>query len=139
MSRQRKTWKEKMDNGREPEVDVLPKAFAGAPAGGTLLVSTPREVDREIRSIPVGTAMSVADLRHALARKHGADTACPTSTSIFVRICAECALEELAAGADPKSVTPFWRVVDSHSPIAGRLSCGPDRVAALRTAEGLSP
>ncbi|MBS1715477.1 MAG: MGMT family protein [Armatimonadetes bacterium] len=139
MAHRRKTWKEKMDNGRVPEVETLKAPFAGAPAGALMLVSTPKEVDTAIRAIPRGTSVTVAELRRSLARSHGAATSCPTSTSIFVRICAECALEDLASGARLEEVAPFWRVVDAKSPIAGRLSCGVEKVRELRTSEGLEP
>lgn len=131
----RKSWQQKLAGGAAPHVEVLEKPFGGALPGARMLVSNPREVDAYIRTLPVGTTASVVDLRTALARKHGADLACPLSTGIFVRIVAECALEELALGKPNSEVTPFWRVVDPKSPLAKKLSCGPDFVAQKRAAE----
>ncbi len=131
----KKTWQQKLDGGKAPHVEVLEKPFGGAMPGARMLISNPREVDNYIRSLPSGTRASVADLRADLAAQHGAETACPLSTSIFVRIAAEAALEELAHGRNDRDVTPFWRVIDPKSPLAKKLSCGAELVAEKRAAE----
>jgi hypothetical protein len=101
-----------------------------------MLVSNPREVDGYIRTLQPGTRASLPGLRQALAERHGADLACPLSTEIFVRIAAECALEELALGKPENEVAPFWRTIDPKSPLARKLSCGAEFIAARRAAEG---
>lgn len=133
MAAQRKTWQEKFDNGKEPHIEVLPKPFAGAPAGSKMLISTPAQVAREIGAIPYGQTVPLRDFRALLARAAGADVACPTSTSIFVRIAAEVACEALSQGR--QDVTPFWRVVDPNSELASKLSCGPAFIRAKRAEE----
>lgn len=132
----RKTWHQKLDGGRAPEIEILEKPYAGAQPGARMLVSNPREVDGYIRTLQPGTRASVPDLRQALAERHGADLACPLSTGIFVRIAAECALEELALGKPENEVAPFWRTIDPKSPLARKLSCGAEFIAAKRAAEG---
>ncbi|MBX9645130.1 MAG: hypothetical protein K2W91_13660 [Novosphingobium sp.] len=131
----RKTWQEKLAGGKQPHVEVLQKPFGGALPGARMLVSQPAEVDAYIRTLPPGTKATVADLRDALARQHGADLACPLSTSIFVRIAAEAALEDLALGKSESEITPFWRVVDPKSPLAKKLSCGAGFVEERRASE----
>jgi hypothetical protein len=74
-------------------------------------------------------------MRADLAAAHGADLACPLSTSIFARIAAEAALEAAAAGAPLDGITPFWRLIDEDSKIANKLSCGPDFIRAQRARE----
>lgn len=130
-----KTWKQKLDGGKAPHVEVLDKRFGGAPPGARMLVSQPREVDAYMRKRRRGTAQTVADLRAALARQHGADLACPISTGIFARIAAEAALDELAGGAKLDKITPFWRVIDPGSPLAAKLSCGPGFIEEQRARE----
>ena len=129
-----KTWKQKLNDGRKPEVEVLPRSYGGMAAGDQMLISTPGEVDAELRTIPAGEALTIPEFRTRLARKHGAAGTCPMTTSIFLRIVAEVALEDLAEGK--KDVAPFWRVVDAKSPVAKKLSCGPDEVARLREVYG---
>lgn len=130
-----KTWKQKLDSGRPAHVEILAKPFGGAPEGARMLVATPRLVDQYIRDIPPGEHRDIPRMRADLAAAHGADIACPLSTSIFARIAAEAALEDAAAGAPPAGVTPFWRLIDEDSKIAGKLSCGPGYIRAQRARE----
>jgi hypothetical protein len=123
----RKTWEQKYATGRPPKRVVLTAPYAGAPAGATMLVANPEMVEAGIRRIPRGHSTTIPAFREALAKDAGADTTCPTSTAIFLRIVAERALEHLAAGKRP---TPFWRVIGPDTPLASRLSCGPAFIAA---------
>lgn len=131
----RKTWKEKLAGGEEPHVEVLQKPFGGAMPGARMLIVNPRTVDTFMRAQPPGARFSVADMRAALAEEAQVDLACPLSTGIFARIAAEAALDDLNAGASLDSITPFWRVIEPKSPLAKKLSCGPDFVAERRAAE----
>lgn len=133
-----KTWRQKLDGGKPAHVETLTKSFGGAPDGAKMLVGTPRLIDSYMRSVPEGQSRTVAQMRADLAKAHKADIACPLSTSIFVRIAAEAALEELGQGKSVQEVTPFWRVVDEESPIAKRLSCGPEFIELRRQLEGCS-
>ena len=134
-----KTWKQKLDDGREPKVEPLSRPYAGAPEGAMMLVSTPREVEAYMRRVPPGETRTIAQMRDELAQAHGAQVTCPMSTSIFARIAAEAALEEVEHGRRPEEVTPFWRLIEPDAPLAKRLSCGPGFVAARRSAERARP
>jgi hypothetical protein len=133
----RKTWQEKMDNGRKPEVVQIEKAYAGIPVGARVLVSTPHEVDAFIKKIPEGRFMTADELRHKMAAKHGADAACPLLTGILLRIVSEAAWERIKDGKDPSEVTPFWRVVPSRSSLAKKLACGEGFVRKMQRQEGI--
>lgn len=126
----KKTWQEKFNTRCEPELEVLQKDFGGMKAGQTMLISTPAEVEATIRAIPRGQQLSMVELRQKLADPHHADGCCPMTASIFTRIVAELSLEQ---GTD----VPFWRVVDPKSPLAQKLSCGPEYIQAKRAEEGL--
>lgn len=134
-----KTWKQKLDGGSPAHVETLEKAFGGVPAGAKMLVATPRLVDDFMRGVPPGEALSVGQMRDALAARHGADITCALSTGIFARIAAEAALDELRAGARASEVTPFWRVVDANSALARKLSCGPEFIETQRRLEAGPP
>jgi hypothetical protein len=129
----RKGWEQKFAGARPPHVVVLEKPFAGLAVGKRLFIAAPPLIEERVRAVPYGATATVVALREALARQHGADAACPTSTAIFLRIVAERALERMAMG-DPDPA-PFWRVVDPDSPLAGKLTCGRAFVAARRAAE----
>lgn len=130
-----KTWQQKFESVKSPHVVTLSRPFAGLGTGARMFIASPMLIARYIEAIPRGETRSLADMRRELATSAGADTACPTSTSMFIRIVAETALEALAKGAATERVTPFWRLVDERSPLACRLSCGPQFVRAMRDQE----
>jgi alkylated DNA nucleotide flippase Atl1 len=89
-----------------------------------------------VSPIPPGRLATLDELRAHLARRHGAEIACPVSTAIFINVAAQAAEELAAMGA--KTITPYWRVLRS----GGRLNEKyPGGVAAQRSrleAEGHS-
>lgn len=129
----RKTMQEKFDARKDVEIVILEKPMSGMPAGSKLLISTPAEIDTWVIAVPVGETRSVAQLREELAKKHGADGTCALTTGIFLRIVAERALEQLAAG--DVEIAPFWRVVEPRSPLAKKLPNGPEFIQSRRSAE----
>jgi hypothetical protein len=131
-----KSWEQKYRGAKPAHVAVLEKPYAGLRPGQRLFIADPPLLERRIRAIPSGAALGVPELRAALAREHGADATCPTSTAIFLRIVTEVALARIAAGdADP---APVWRVIAPGTPLAGKLGVEGEAVLrARRAAEGL--
>ncbi|MGK7867843.1 hypothetical protein [Falsiroseomonas sp. E2-1-a20] len=125
-----KSWEEKFHGARPPHVTVLAKPFAGLKQGALLFIASPAILDARLRAIPRGQTLDPATLRAELAREHGAEATCPASTGIFLRIVAERALAQPA-----EERTPFWRVIAPESPLARKLSCGPDLIRHLRALE----
>jgi hypothetical protein len=120
-----KTALEKLNEKKEPKKVLMEKDFAGIKKGQWMLVATPEIVANYIRNIPPGTTRTVHQLRHDLAKRRKCDAACPVSTSIFVRIAAEAAIEEMDGGKPVEQVIPFWRVVAGDDKIAKKLSIDP--------------
>lgn len=133
----KKTWQEKLAGGKEPFVVTVDRRLGGVSIGDKMLVPSPRQVDTYIRTIPSGTAKSVAELRTEFAQQNGADTTCPLCAGIFVRISAEAAHEEMAAGKSAAEVTPFWRVIPPKAPVRTKVSFPVSVIDDLRRAEGL--
>jgi hypothetical protein len=129
------SWSSKLQRDRSEHRTVLTTAFAGIRPGSVLYVSTPQRLDDELRAVPPGSTVSVVELRNRLAAVNDADATCPTTTSVFLRIVAEAALEQHAAGAPLDEVTPFWRVVDPDSALARKLGCGPGFIERRRARE----
>lgn len=117
----RKSWGEKLQQCKAPKIVILEKAWGGMLAGDKMYISSPRELDAAIRLLSSGEVMSIAELRHLLADEHGCAGTCHLTTSMFIRIAAEAAREQLDAGASPADVTPFWRVVAPGSPLAKKM------------------
>ena len=135
MARKPKTWAEKMASP-PAHVARLEKNFGGMPAGALMLISTPQEVAAHLSEhVARGMTITVPALRVALAKAHGAVGSCPLTTSIFLRIAAEAAWDEIQEGASADDVTPFWRAVDPKSDLAKKLRCGPEWLAWQRATE----
>jgi hypothetical protein len=134
----RKTWVEKLHNKNPDKVEVLDKKFADIPAGASMYIATPEIVDAYIRHIPPGTHTSLQQMRKDLAAEHNAEYCCPITAGIFLRIVAEAAYEEYASGKPLKKITPFWRMIDSKTPAAKKLTFGTDFVREQRKKEGLA-
>ncbi len=126
---------EKLYRKKDPKMVKLEYDFAGIKAGQMMFVGTPLIVDSYIRKIPAGTTRTVPALRNELARRNKCDATCPVSTSIFIRMVAEAALEELSAGKKLEEVAPFWRVIDGKHKIAGKLNVEPDWIDQQRRLE----
>jgi len=79
-------------------------------------------VAEELKSITPGSIISIQAFRRRLADKNNCDATCPVSTSIFLRIVAEHTWEEFSRSGSTKNLAPFWRVVESSSPMAKKLN-----------------
>lgn len=133
-----KTWAEKFEGAKPAHIAVLEKPFAGLPIGTKLLISTPKAIAAYMSAVPAGETRTVETMRADLAKKAKADATCPMTVSIFARIAAETATDEMEAGKKPAAVTPFWRVIDPASPLAKKLRLGPDFIRAQRAVENPS-
>lgn len=126
-------WEKRFHSRTVTEVELLRKPFAGMKAGERLVISTPAEIDGYVRTLPPGAAQRIADMRREIASRYSAGGCCPVTSSIFLRIVAERALLQMENGQ--ADAAPFWRTIEPESPLAGKLSCGRDWVAARRAAE----
>jgi hypothetical protein len=137
-ARQGKTWTEKMnDSSKAAVVKKTDKPFADIPAGGKMLIATPKIIDAYIRQIPKGKSVSLLTMRQDLALEFNAEYTCPVTTGIFLRIVSESAHEQWKAGKTIGRVTPFWRVVDPASALNKKLSFGETFVKTHRKKEGM--
>lgn len=117
----KKTWAEKM-KAKPPHHVILEKDFAGIPKGSKLHISSPLEIAAELKAIPSGSTMSIQAFRLRLAEKNKCDATCPVSTSIFLRVVAEYSWEEFNRSNSTQNISPFWRVLESSSPMAKKLN-----------------
>ena len=133
-----KDWAACLAKEKKEKTVVLEKSFAGIKAGSTLYVGTPKIIDQYIRKLKRGEASSMVKMRNQLARRKKADAMCPTSSSIFTRIVAEAAYEQVLSGAPLDTVTPFWRLIAPEDKIAKRLSCDSDWIRHQRELENIN-
>jgi alkylated DNA nucleotide flippase Atl1 len=111
MRRPKKSFREKLADSKDlPRVLAIPPQLAARwSVSGTMVIPAPREVDEVMRRVPRGRLITVNQIRAALARKHGVDTACPITTGIFASIAARAAGEGEAEAR--RRVTPYWRTL----------------------------
>ena len=132
-----KSWQQKFDTKRKPEIVTFHKAYAGIPAGEKFLISTPQAIDQYLAAIPAGKSVDFQTMKKDLALDQGVQYICPLTTGIFTRIVAELAFEKFSQGATIQSVTPFWRLIHPGMPLAKKLSFGPTFIENQRRAEGI--
>jgi hypothetical protein len=136
MPKRRKTWREKLENPPKG----LPKVVNGPPkwekrfGGRRVLVATPLLVDGLIRKVPKRKLVTVKQVRERLAEDFEADSTCPLTTGIFIRIVAEAAEEDLAQGK--KRITPYWRVIKTDGSLNPKFPGGVEAQAARLIEEG---
>jgi hypothetical protein len=104
-----------------PELE--PKIVEDRRSGAETLVPSPMLVAEEIRKVRKGRLITSRRLRRALARRTGAERACPMTTGICLSIVAGAAEEQIAAGRRP--VAPYWRVVEADGSLRNRNPAGP--------------
>jgi len=105
----RTRWRDKLERDDHSKIVQIPTSMEKRFGSGTMFIAKPLEVDALIRLTKKGMLITVGEIRAKLARDHNADTTCPLTTGIFVRIAAETAEEDLQNGK--KRITPYWRVV----------------------------
>jgi alkylated DNA nucleotide flippase Atl1 len=131
----KKSWQEKLtDTKGLPKVVAITGGMSRKWGTGTLVIPAPLEVDALMRKVPKGKVVTVNRLRAALARQHGATTACPITTGIFSWIAAHAAVEAQTQGR--KRVTPWWRTLKAGGELNPKFPGGVETQARLLRAEG---
>ena len=123
-SKTRKSWREKLENPPKG----LPKVVDGPPkwekrfGGRRVLVPTPLLVDELIRKVPKRKLVTVKQIRERLAKDFEAESTCPLTTGIHIRIVAEVAEEDLNMGKN--RITPYWRVIKTDGSLNPKFPGG---------------
>jgi len=126
----------KLQKPQQPEITTLNENSTWGPAGTSMVISTPQEIDSIMRQVPAQRLITYTELRHTLAKRHGTQIACPLTTGIFARIAAEAATELLAMGQT--DVTPFWRTLKPDGVLNEKFPGGIEAQKARLEAEGFA-
>jgi len=132
----RKSWRQKLENPPKglPKVVNGPAKWEKRFGGRRVLVPTPLLVDALIRKVGKRKLITVTQIRQQLAKEFKADSTCPLTTGIFIRIAAETAEEDLRMGK--KRITPYWRIVNADGSLNPKFPGGVKAQAALLKQEG---
>jgi alkylated DNA nucleotide flippase Atl1 len=128
------SWRAKLHKPMLPKLVPVPDGMARRLGHGMMLIPAALEVDAMIRKIPRGQVSTLAQIRNRLARWHNVDVTCPLVTGIFLRIVAEAAEEDRAAGR--QEITPYWRVVHDGGRLNAKFPGGVEQQARLLREEG---
>ncbi|MBN2240096.1 MAG: hypothetical protein JW712_10010 [Dehalococcoidales bacterium] len=72
MAKRKKTWKEKLHEGKEAQVEEISGDMSQKWGTGTFVIPAPLEVDELMRAVPRGKLITINQIRESVARKHGA-------------------------------------------------------------------
>jgi hypothetical protein len=129
-----KSAREKLLSKQKREiVDVPPEAVTKL-GGATMLIARPLDIEELVFKIPQGKLATTATIRAKLARDFGAETTCPLTTGIFLRLVAEAAEEDRAQGKT--KIAPYWRVIKNDGALNEKFPGGEKAHARLLEAEG---
>jgi alkylated DNA nucleotide flippase Atl1 len=128
------SWRAKLHKQALPKLVPVPEGMTKRLGEGMMLIPTALQIDAMIRKIPRGQVSSLSQIRRRLAHWHNVDVTCPLVTGIFLRIAAEAAEEDRAAGRP--EVTPYWRVVREDGGLIAKFPGGIDEQARRLQEEG---
>ena len=132
----RKSWHEKLQSPPEglPKVVEVPAGWERRMGGRKVLVPTPLLVDGQIRKVKKGKLVTVNQIRKKLAKDFKAESTCPMTLGIFLRIISEAAEQDRQDGK--KRIAPYWRVVKNDGSLNPKFPGGVKAQAARLKEEG---
>jgi alkylated DNA nucleotide flippase Atl1 len=132
----RKPWKEKFEVPVKglPKVVEVPENWRKRMGGKMILVPTPMLVDAVIQKVPKGKLITASQIRDKLAVDFKADSTCPLTLGIFLRIISEY-MEEKRSNGD-KNISPYWRVIKDDGKLNAKIHGGIASHAKLLREEG---
>jgi len=132
------TWRQKLEQQHPShgKIVTVPPRMQKSFGTGTMLIPRPLDVDAVMRSVRKGRLMTSSQVRDRLAKQAHADSACPLTTGIFMRVVAEAAEEDARAGR--QRVTPYWRTIKDNGALNEKFPGGAAAQAARLRAEGFA-
>jgi alkylated DNA nucleotide flippase Atl1 len=132
----KKSWREKLENPPPglPKVVEVPQNWEKRMGGKRVLVPTPLQVDELIHKVPKGRLATVGQIRQQLAETCAAESTCPMTTGIHLRIVSEAAEEDRALGK--RTVTPYWRIIKEDGSLNPKFAGGVESQSARLLEEG---
>lgn len=133
-----KSWRTKLEASHPShgKIESIPPPWQKKMGTGTMLIPVPMHVDQTMRRVARGKLITSGQIRQKLARKAGADCACPLTTGIFIRIAAEAAEEDRRDGK--VRITPYWRTIKDDGSLFEKFPGSVRNQAARLRAEGFA-
>jgi hypothetical protein len=138
MVKSKETWREKLGSTAQkqnlPRVEPAEGKMADKFGHGTMVIPSPVEVDKLMKSVPAGKLITINQIREYMAKKYNASYGCPITTGIFVGMAAKAAAEDEAEGSP--DVTPYWRTMKGKGELNEKYTGGVETQAKRLKAEG---
>ncbi len=100
------------------------------PPSASMVISTPKEVDAIMATVPKGKLITTTEIRARLSTKHKTDITCPLTTGIFMNISAKATEEKRELGTPESEVTPYWRCLKAGGELNPKYPGGIDHQAS---------
>jgi alkylated DNA nucleotide flippase Atl1 len=127
----RKSWGQKWEEAVAKK--DLPKVIDCPDSHARFVVPNPAEVEKVVRTIPVGHVMTMCDVASRIAAKHGTESCCSMTTGIFAWILAHASVDDPNG---PLADVPWWRVVKARGELNLKYPNAPDLQRSLLESEG---
>lgn len=118
--------------GQQVAIIERTESVDGGSVTRRVLIPTVDILSEKIRQVPAGTVRDLDEVLAELAREHGADMTCPTTTQRVLKVIAVIAHSAVTLKDD--AAVPFWRVIDPERD-ADRLAGGRGFAIAQQTRE----
>lgn len=129
-------YQRRYDTAKASYVKTNDKQFADLPAGTSVLIPSPQDIESVANALPDDATMTLTELRGALAKMHDADGTCPVMCGMNLRVAAEVTMDALDAGVPQAEVVPIWKVIEPTGNLAAKLPGGVERIQSLRGERG---
>ncbi|MDA9008702.1 MGMT family protein [Alphaproteobacteria bacterium] len=132
-----KSARDKIGEDKPVKITALPDTLnRWGPPGASMVISTPKEVNAVMASVPKGKLVTTTEIRAKLSELHGTDITCPLTTGIFTNIAAKAAEEMQELGMPEDQITPYWRCLKTDGELNPKYPGGIEHQASQLEAEG---
>ena len=135
MAKQKKTWREKV-NEFEEKIHVITPEWEKNLGKGKILIPNALDIERLINKTKKGELLTNNIIRETLAKEKKVRVTAAIPTGVYLKFIAEAAEEERPVKKG--NITPYWRVLKPDGAINIKFPGGAERQIDLLESEGHS-
>ena len=135
MAKQKKTWREKV-NEFEEKIHVITPEWENKLGKGKILIPNALDIERLINKTKKGELLTNDIIREKLATEKKVRVTAAIPTGVYLKFIAEAAEEERPIKKD--KITPYWRVLKPDGAVNIKFPGGTERQIELLESEGHS-
>jgi len=135
MAKQKKTWREKV-NEFEEKIHVITPEWEKNLGKGKILIPNALDIEQLINKTKKGELLTNNIIRETLAKEKKVRVTAAIPTGVYLKFIAEAAEEERPV--KKSNITPYWRVLKPDGAINIKFPGGAERQIDLLESEGHS-